>query len=155
MQYSANLRLQSVGNRIIDSEHEKLIGIINDIGQLMLVKHDVALSVAIKILNDALHHYFVVEENIANAVNFDFSDHRMAHQALLNEVHAVTDKLMVKIGECSSPERKRLIEFLNGLLIQHIQEDSKPFKIVLDTHLYDLKPNPESGEGKRQSSANA
>ena len=141
MQFSVNYRSLSVGNKIIDTEHQKLASIINDIAQLLLVNHIVALSVAIKILNDSLRDYFVIEENIAQAVNFDFTQHRLAHQTLLNNFHAITNKLMSQNGKYSKLERKDCIDSLNGFLIQHIQEDSKPLKIVLGTHLYDFKPN--------------
>jgi len=141
MPFLTNYRSLSVGNRIIDSEHQKLGIIINDIAQLMLVNHVVALSVAIKILNDRLRDYFVVEENIAQAVNFDFTQHRLAHRILLNNFHVITNKLMSQDGKCSNLERKNYTDALNGFLIQHIQQDSKPLKMVLDTHIYDFKPN--------------
>jgi hemerythrin-like metal-binding protein len=155
MQFSINQRSLSVGNRIIDTEHKKLGDIINDIGQLILVKHDVALSMAITLLNDALRHYFVVEENIAKAVNFDFTQHNLAHQALLNEIHGITHKLMNQYHKFSDLERKHFIDSLNGCLIQHIQDNSRPLKVVLDNYVYDFKPNLESSESDRQIHTNS
>jgi hypothetical protein len=49
---------------------------------LITVKSDVALSVACKLLSDSLPDYFAVEESIAQALNFDFTQHRQAHQNL-------------------------------------------------------------------------
>lgn len=140
MQFSTNLNSLSVGNRIIDSEHKKLGGIITDIGQLILVNHVVAVEAAIRMLNDGLRYYFAVEEDIAQAVNFDFAQHRLAHITFLNKFQDITDKFMSLDGKWSKLERNDFIDSLNGLLIQHIQEDSKPLKIVLDTYLYDFKP---------------
>lgn len=141
MLFSTNHGSLSVGNRILDSEHQKLEGIINDIGQLILVNHVDALLEAFKLQNDILRTYFVVEENIALAVNFDFAKHRLAHQNLLNKFQLIKDKLMSQNCKWSMLERKDCIDSLNGCLIQHIKEDSKPLKIVLDTYLYDFKPN--------------
>jgi len=140
MQFPEYYNSLSVGNRSIDSEHQKLSAIINDISQLILVNHTVALSVAIKMLADCLHECFFVEENIAQAVNFDFTKHKLTHQALLNNFRAITDKLISQNGNLSKLERKVCIDSLNELLIKHIKNDSKPLKEVLDTHLYDFKP---------------
>jgi len=140
MQIPPNSGLSSVGNRTIDSEHHKLAGMINDIGQLVHLDHVVALSVAIKLLNDGLREYFSVEENIAHAVNFDFSYHKQAHQKLLNEINHITNKITGQNDKKLNLERKNSIKSLNDLLIQHIMVDSKPFKMVLESHSYDFKP---------------
>lgn len=140
MEFSARLNSHSVGNRSIDSQHQILDGLITDIGQLIMVNHVVALSVAVRMLHESLQHYFVVEENIAQAVGFDFTKHRLAHQRLANIFRAITDKFTSQIGKHSRIERRDFIDSLRDPLIQHIEVDSKPFKIVLDTHLYDLKP---------------
>ena len=140
MQFSGNLNLLSIGNRAIDSEHQKISAIINDISQLILVNHIVALSVAIKMLADRLQEYFFIEEKIARSVKVDFTKHRLAHQALLNNFRVITDKLINQNGKLSSLERKVCIDSMNELLIQHIKSDSKQLKEVLDTHLYDFKP---------------
>jgi hemerythrin-like metal-binding protein len=141
MQFPPSPNSSSVGNRIIDSEHKKLFGMINDIAQLINLNHGVALSVAIKLLNDSLHEYFEVEENIAHAVNFDFANHRMAHKKLSNEIKSITSKILSQNSKWSSLERKESIKSLNDRLSQHIKVDSRPLKIVLDTHLYDFKPD--------------
>ena len=140
----------SVGNRIIDSEHQKLGDIINDIGQLMLVNHDVALSVAIKTLTDALSHYFVVEENVAKAVNFDFAEHSLAHQKIFDEFQVITHKLMEQYRKQSRIDRKLFIDAMNNCLVRHVQEDSKPFTVVMGKYLYDFAPGMEARERTRQ-----
>jgi len=143
MQFSGNFNSLSVGNRTIDSEHQKISAIVNDISQLILVDHIVALSVAVKMLADCLQEYFWIEENFAQAVNFDFTKHRLAHQALLNNFRVITDKIISQNGKFSKLERKVYTDSLNELLIQHIKVDSKSLKVVLDTCFYDFKP-PES-----------
>jgi len=112
----------------------------DDIGQLIYLNHGVALSVALKLLNTGLRDYFAVEERIAHAVNFDFTSHRLSHQKLLNEIKLITNKIMSQNNKWSGVEKKDSIKSLNDCLIHHIKVDSKPFKAVLNTHLYDFKP---------------
>ena len=158
MQLSKHINLLSVGNRIIDSEHQILDGLIFDIGQLIMVNHNVALSIVIRMLHENLHHYFAVEESIAQAVGFNFTNHRLIHQTLSDNCRAITDKFTNQIGEHSNIERLDFINSLNDLLTQHIRVDSKPFKKVLDTYLYDLKPlhdfKPNRTHGFHQLIAN-
>jgi len=141
MQFPPNPGLPSVGNRIIDSEHDKLAGLINDIAQLIYLNHGVALSVSLRLLNDSLPEYFAVEENIAHAVSFDFTNHWMAHQKLLDEIKFITSKIASQNSKWSSLEKKESIKSLNDCLFRHVNVDSRPLKIVLDTHLYDFKPD--------------
>lgn len=139
MQFPPNQGSLSVGNSIIDSEHNKLFGLINDIAQLINLNHGVALSVSLKLLNDSLHVYFAMEENIAHMVNFDFAYHRQAHQKLSDEIKLITDRIMSKNVMWSNLDRKDIIKSLNDCLIYHINIDSRPFKAVLDTYSYDFK----------------
>jgi hemerythrin-like metal-binding protein len=141
MPYSSKYSSLSIGNRIIDSEHKKLSGVINEMSNLILVNHVVALSVQFKILNDCLRNYFLVEERIARAAGFDFTQHRLAHQLLLYKCQSVKEKLMTHTGNWSTLERKECIESLNDSLIQHVKWDSKPLKKVLDTLSYDFNPD--------------
>jgi hemerythrin-like metal-binding protein len=141
MPYSTKFSSLSIGNRIIDSEHEKLSGVINGMSNLILVNHTVALSVQFKILKDGLRNYFFLEENIARAVGFDFTKHSLAHQLLLYKCQCIQDKMMSQTSKWSKLERKECINSLNDCLIQHIRWDSAPLKKVLDTHSYDFKPN--------------
>jgi len=137
---SKHINLPSVGNRIIDSEHQILDGLIFDIGQLIMVNHNVALSVAIRMLHENLHLYFAVEESIAQAAGFNFTNHRLIHQTMSNNCRAITDKFTNQIGKHSNIERLDFINSLSDLLVQHIKVGSKPFKKILDTYLYDFKP---------------
>lgn len=130
----------SVGNRIIDLEHRKLLGKIEDIAQLITSKNDVALSVACKLLGDSLSNYFAVEESVAQALNFDFTQHRLAHQNLSNQCQLIKNKLLKLNDLRAFFDRKDCIDAMNYLLIHHIEEDSKPFKLVLDANLYDFQP---------------
>ncbi len=130
----------SVGNRILDSEHKKLYDMINGIVRPIAAKDVAALSEAFELLENCLCAYFSVEENIAQTVNFDFTQHRLAHQQLLSEFKRTKDELTDKNGVWSKFEKKDYINSLKGCLIRHIKEDGKLLKMVLETHFYDFKP---------------
>ncbi len=143
MQLSKEL---SVGNKILDSEHKNLLGIIEGIASLIVARDVATLSEAFELLENRLRVYFVVEGNIAQAVNFDFTQHRLAHQHLLNEVQRIKDGLMTRNGMQSKLEKEGYINSLRNCLIRHIKMDAEPFKLVLDTYLYDFKPDCAGGD---------
>jgi hemerythrin-like metal-binding protein len=130
----------SIGNRILDSEHKNLHDIVNKIACSILARDVAALSEAFNLLENRLCGYFVVEENIAQAVNFDFVQHKSMHQNLLNEFKRIRVELTVKNGRWSDDEGGHYAHFLMDYLIQHIKRDGRPLKIVLDTCLYDFNP---------------
>lgn len=130
----------SIGNRTLDSEHRKLHGIINKIARSIVARDVAALSEAFDLLENCLCAYFVVEENIAQAIHLDFAQHKLAHQCLLNEFQRIRDELTVKNGRWSDDEGGKYAHFLMNYLIQHIRKDGRPLKIVLDTCLYDFNP---------------
>lgn len=130
----------SIGNRILDSEHKKLHGIINQIVCSVVARNVAALSEAFELLESCLYDYFAAEENIAQAIDFDFTQHKLAHQHLLNEFHRIKGKLMAKNGMWSDEEGRNYAHSLMNCLIQHITKDGKPLRIVLDTCLYDFNP---------------
>lgn len=130
----------SIGNRTLDSEHKKLHNIISRIAYYIVARDVVALSEAFDLLENCLCAYFVVEENIARAVNFDFAQHKLAHQHLLHEFQRIRDELTVKNGRWSDDEGESYVYSVLDHLIQHIKKDGRPLKIVLDTCLYDFNP---------------
>ncbi|MDO8465134.1 MAG: hypothetical protein Q7S46_07775 [Gallionella sp.] len=131
-------KVLSLGNRAIDSEHKKIHDLINKIADL---RDAAALLKAFELLEINLVAYFVVEENIARAIEFDFAQHGLAHQGLLNDVHFIKNEMMAKNGLFSKIEEKGYIDSLWHCLIRHIKEDGKPFKAVLGTYFYDFDPD--------------
>lgn len=131
----------SVGNRIIDSAHREILGMVNEIVRLIVVRDAAALLEAFELLENCLCAYFSIEEQVAQAANFDFTQHKLAHQFLLNEFKRTKDELMSKNGVWSEFEEKGYINSLKNYLIRHIKDDGKPLKMVLDTHYYDFNPS--------------
>lgn len=130
----------SIGNRILDSEHKKLYGLVSKIARSIAARDVAALSEAFDLLENCLCAYFAVEESIAQAINFDFTKHEFAHQCLLNEFQCMKAELAAKSGMWSDEEGDNYARSLMGCLIRHVEKDGRPLKIVLDTHLYDFCP---------------
>jgi hemerythrin-like metal-binding protein len=130
----------SVGNRMIDSAHKEVFGMIDRIVHSVMARDVAALSEAFCRLENCLYVYFSVEEDIAQAVSFDFTQHRLAHQELLKKFQRMKDWLMAKNGAWSKFEEKGCIDSLGNCLIWHIKEDSAPLKVVLNTHFYNFAP---------------
>jgi len=138
MEFSKEL---SIGNRVLDSEHRKLHSIINDIIRLMAARDVAAIWAAFELLENTLCAYFAIEEEIAQAINFDFSKHQLAHQKLLGEFKRIKDELRASDGMWHRFEEKGYIDSLKTCLLKHIKEDAQSLKILLETNFYDFKPN--------------
>jgi hemerythrin len=128
----------SIGNRIIDSAHKEVFGMIDWVIYSIMARNIVALPEEFDRLENCLCVYFSVEANIAQAVNFDFTQHRLAHQILLNKFQRTKDWLMAKNGAWSKFEEDSCIDSLRNCLIRHIKEEGEPLKIVMETHFYDF-----------------
>ena len=138
--YTTCTKQLSVGNRMIDSAHKEVFDVIDRIARSMTGRNISALTEAFGLLENCLVAYFSVEENIAQAVGFDFTNHRRTHQDLSNEFQRIKNWLMEKNGMWSKFEEKGCIDSLKNCMVRHIKEDGKPLKIVLENHFYDFKP---------------
>lgn len=130
-----------VGNKAIDSEHKKLLNIINGVNRSITAREVSVLTKAFDLLENSLCGYFVVEESIAQALNFDFNHHKLTHQNLLNRFKRIKDELLAKNGMWNMSEEEDYVYCLKKSMIHHIKEDCKPFKVVLSAQYYDFKPN--------------
>lgn len=138
MQFTKDL---CIGNRIIDSEHKNLLGIISAISRTISEKEVSVLIEAFDLMENSLCAYFVVEESIAQALDFDFNQHKFSHQLLLAKFQRVKNELVEKNGMWNKSEENDFICFMKNSLIHHIKEDGKEFKGMLNTHFYDYKPD--------------
>ena len=106
----------SVGNWILDSEHKNLHEIINGIRSAIESGGVVDLLSAFNILKKRLCDYFAIEENIAQALNFDFTQHKLAHQNLLGKFQHVIDEMMATPSKLPGDYIDR-IQFLERELV--------------------------------------
>ena len=131
----------SIGNRTLDLEHKELLHIINWMDHLIEVADPVTLSQAFELFEGKLQANFADEEKIAQAINIDFTDHKLTHQQLLMVFGQVKEGVWTTDGMPPKNEAKIHVSALKNKFIQHIMIDGKPLKIVLDTCLYDFKPD--------------
>ena len=129
----------SVGNRHVDSLHKNVFGIINMIANAVMSGDSAALLEAFAILEHDLNAYFLAEAQLAETVDFDFDLHCQIHQSLLEDYRRMQQEWLAKCGISTKYEKRNFIDALKKYLVVHINEDSKPLRIVLETHYYDLQ----------------
>jgi len=131
----------SVGNRIIDSAHKDILDIIMKIALLIGERDGAALTEAFKLLENSLCAYFEVEEKFAHAINIDFTKHKLSHQRLLHDFQCIKNILEAKNGMWSEGEGGYFTNSWAKYFVQHIKDDGKQMKVVLETHYYDFQPD--------------
>jgi hemerythrin-like metal-binding protein len=130
----------SLGNRAIDSEHKKIFDIIHRLQQSITAKDCAAIAAGFQLLKDIAIACFSVEEEIARAIGFDFTQHHLAHQNLLKKYQHLEDELATRNGSWSSWENEAYKNYIHDWLMKHLEYESGPLRIVLNTYLYDFKP---------------
>lgn len=130
----------SVGNAILDSEHKNLIAKINNIMRLIEARDSAALSGAFELLENWLVVHFENEEVFAQAINFDFTQHKLAHQRLLSELQHLRNELVAKNATWSDSRVNLYYLFFHNWLIVHIANEDMQMKSAFQSHPYDFMP---------------
>ena len=129
----------SVGNAVIDSEHKKLIALVNDITCATKEKDSSALLRALKPFKSFMSRHYIKEEQFAQALDFPFGLHDVAHQNLRTELDFTEQELKKNCME-NIFVMEDYAQFLWDLLIKHITEEDMLMKPMLQTRPYDFKP---------------
>lgn len=130
----------SVGNLLIDSGHQNLIGMINSLEYVINNNDGPELLQMFKRFCDFAHLHFSDEEKILQAVEIPFIPHRLEHQSLLDELRASLNKLAADGSARSEYAMDHYPEFLRGWFVNHIKEGVATLKPVLAAHPYDFMP---------------
>jgi hemerythrin-like metal-binding protein len=126
----------SVGNLVIDSGHQDLIGMINSL-EYAIRQGDRPQAVRIfQRFRDFAHLHFSDEEKIMQAVKFPFIPHKLEHQYLLDELQDTLEKLAAE-AEYSLDHYP---EFLRNWFASHINNGAATLKPVLQGYPYDFMP---------------
>lgn len=133
-------RQLSIGNAMLDSEHKSLFGIVNSMEYAIETRDGAALLRAFKLLMDCAHAHFMNEEWFAQATNFPFEQHKLAHQHLQKELQHTKHELDTKSGTWSEYAMEHYPQFLREWLIEHITKEDMLMKPALQTYPYDFKP---------------
>lgn len=135
----------SVGNETIDSEHKKILDLVNEVDRVIRTKDSALFSQALNLLEETTRSHFENEEKIAQAINFPFEDHNLEHQYILDEFQAIKALLAANQGRWSESIAEHYFMFLSTWAIDHIMEDDMKMKPSLETYPYDFKPDNLEG----------
>jgi hemerythrin len=112
-----------VGHSVIDRDHQKLVGLINKLGDAMSAGH--GRDVCGEVLNELISYtqtHFATEERLMSAHHYaDESRHRAEHARLVQEVLDFKGKFEVGTATLSVS----LLHFLMEWLTHHILESDK------------------------------
>ena len=130
----------SVGNEIIDAEHRNLIGMVGDVVRAIRARDCQTLAHAFEQLEGWLFVHFANEEKIAQAVNFDFANHKPAQQYSLQELRAIRNGLIARNGIWSDETvdyfARALKEWIIDGHIVNLDMQMKPALLVHDYKFY-------------------
>jgi hemerythrin len=130
----------SVGNALIDSEHENLIDMINSVEHALRAGNQPALLSAFKQLADGVRLHFMSEEKIAQAIRFPFDHHHGAHQYLQKELQYMREELESKSGMWSEGAVEHFSRMLGNWMMDHIAGEDMLLKPALQGHPYNFAP---------------
>lgn len=130
----------SVGNEIIDSEHKKILDLVNAVDRVIRTKDSALFSQALNLLEETTRSHFENEEKIAQAIHFPFDEHNLEHQYILGEFQVIKEKLAASQARWSESVAEHYYMFLSTWAIDHVMEDDMKMKPLLETYPYDFKP---------------
>lgn len=126
----------SIGNAALDSDHQKLIGMIDHIDHVTKERDSFALLRELQPLNDCLNHHSMKEEQFARALDIHFGMHKVAHQNLQAEIDLTMYELKKNsVGNLFVMDD--YAQFLRDCLIRHITEEDMLMEPALKTYPYD------------------
>ncbi|MDO8292426.1 MAG: EAL domain-containing protein [Gallionella sp.] len=128
----------SVGNAKIDSDHKKLITMVNGIQYMIKTRAAAALPEALEQFEYWLTMHFDNEENIAQAVNYPFAQNKLEHEQLLEQFQHMKDVFKAKNGIWTDDEAEYYSGFLSDWITNHVLSEDMLLKPVLQTYPYDF-----------------
>jgi hemerythrin len=132
----------SVGNEVIDSDHKRLIGLINSVELALNEKSWDALSGALEQLSQYGQDHFAREEKIAQAAGYAKCIRlRQEHVFLIKDLARAKSELEGMQGEWSETTIKHFTNLLRRWLIDHVIKEDMLLKPVLQAHPYDFNPD--------------
>jgi len=128
----------SVANEKIDSDHKKLITMVNGVQYMINTRAFEALPEALEQLENWLCIHFDNEENIAKAVNYPFAQNKLEHEQILEEFQHMKEAFNVKNGAWTEEEAEYYSGYLSGWITNHVLSEDMLMKPVLQTYPYDF-----------------
>lgn len=131
----------SVGNALIDADHENLIVVVNSVEHAIASRDHAAFSKAFDLLDTYMNIHFINEEKIADAVKFSFNHNKMEHRYLLKEMRKMKEEMDAANGVWPDELVNKYSHFLSSWMTNHIIKEDMLLKPVLETYPYDFKPD--------------
>lgn len=125
----------SVGNDVLDSDHIKLMELINDIAK---ARDSFTFLRAFKLFKACIGSHHINEEQYALALKFSFGLHKVAHQNISVKIELIGQELEQN-SAAAVFEAESCAQFLRGWLIKHITEEDMQMKPLLQTYTYGFK----------------
>lgn len=139
----------SIGNEIIDSEHKNLITMSNGIVDAIRVRDYGEIAQAFELIESWLKVHFSNEEEIARAVKFDYSRHKLAQQHELNELRFLRGELLGRNSLWSKDIAEHFTHFLKSWIIDdHIIRLGMQMRPALQAYDYHFRPNRNDDSAK-------
>ena len=137
----------SIGNAVIDSDHRNLIEITNHIVHAIRTRNYHALVELFGIFGHKLCVHFANEEKLAQAVNFDFTEHKLAQHYELKKLQFLRGELIAENCLWTDSQLVHFSRFLkNWMVEEHIIGSGMRMKPVLQEYNYSFWPNRECDE---------
>ena len=130
----------SVGNAMLDNEHKNLIGMVNSIEYAINTKDIAALLKMLKSFKSNMDTHFANEAQFAQAFNYPFTQHELAHRHFMKELQQTVEELDAKPGTWPEYVMDYYPQLLRDWLIEHITGEDMQMKPLLQSHSYDFKP---------------
>jgi hemerythrin len=122
----------SVGNDLIDADHQHLIGIINTAERSLKDRNMGGLSMVLDSLFSYSKMHFSREEMIASAVGFkDVANLHASHEALLTRLTEMKQEIGETLTDSAS---EHFAIFLREWLINHVIKEDMAMKPLLVKH---------------------
>lgn len=126
----------SVANAILDTQHQMLIDLVNRVEVAIRAKDKALLPNIIEQLLEAVTIHFHTEEKIAHAINLPFADHELLHDYVKGELRTMVSDSANLILHWSESAAECCSYFLNEWFYDHLVEDVKILKPVLESYPY-------------------
>lgn len=130
----------SVGNGLIDSDHQNLIVVVNRVEHAIDTRDRAALSKAVELLDIYMLIHFRNEEKIAEAIKFPFTQNKVAQRQLMHEMRYMLNKLEDKHIVWPDHYVNMNSRSLSGWMTDHIIKIDMQMKPALLAYPYDFKP---------------
>ncbi|HEX5363398.1 MAG TPA: hypothetical protein VFW59_03965 [Gallionella sp.] len=130
----------SVGNAMMDADHQNLIGMIRAVEHALRSGDCVVLSQSFQLLLYGVGIHFANEERLALALELPFDQHKKLNRAQQYELEHMRTELEAKSGIWSGGAVEHFSCSLRNWLSEHIGRDGERLRPVLAAHPYHFKP---------------